>query len=213
MTWQRARTEEQKLARRKSILDATASLLASSPLGSLSFNRIAKQCGLSKSNLYRYFGSREEVLLELLSEDIQRLTEDVHTQIGGMPEDLTAEGLSTVLVELLLAHERLAALLAQLEAVIEPNVERSLLLAFKLSLLDALTQIAADLEAKWPALLPSGAGVEVLQFLVVLLAGLWPQRDRPPALSEVLEHPALAPVRLDFRPTLIRGLSLVIRGL
>ena len=66
-TFQRARSEEQREARRRAILDAAADMLAEMPVAQVSLNELSRRAGLAKSNVLRYFDSREAVLLELLN--------------------------------------------------------------------------------------------------------------------------------------------------
>ena len=64
--FQRARSEEQREARRRAILDAAAAMLTEMPLAQVTLNELSRRAGLAKSNVLRYFESREAVLLELL---------------------------------------------------------------------------------------------------------------------------------------------------
>ena len=66
VTFQRARSEEQRAARRQAILDTAEAMLAEMPVAALSLNELSRRVGLAKSNVLRYFESREAVLLELL---------------------------------------------------------------------------------------------------------------------------------------------------
>src|SRR5690348_1559040 len=66
MTFQRARSDEQREIRRRAILDTAAAMLQQMPVAQLSLNELARRVGLAKSNVLRYFESREAVLLELL---------------------------------------------------------------------------------------------------------------------------------------------------
>src|SRR5712691_6205475 len=64
--FQRARSEEQREVRRRAILDTAAAMLAEMPVAQVSLNELSRRAGLAKSNVLRYFESREAVLLELL---------------------------------------------------------------------------------------------------------------------------------------------------
>src|ERR1700744_6083465 len=65
-TFQRARSAEQREVRRRAILDAAAGMLAEMPVAEVTLNELSRRAGLAKSNVLRYFESREAVLLELL---------------------------------------------------------------------------------------------------------------------------------------------------
>src|SRR5580700_5854158 len=66
VTFQRARSEEQREVRRRAILDAAAAMLTEMPVTEVTLNELSRRAGLAKSNVLRYFESREAVLLELL---------------------------------------------------------------------------------------------------------------------------------------------------
>ena len=63
--FQRARSEEQRAARRQAILRTAAAMLTEMPVAELSLNELSPRVGLAKSNVLRYFETREAVLLEL----------------------------------------------------------------------------------------------------------------------------------------------------
>src|SRR5258707_448038 len=66
-TFQRARSDEQRAERSRAILDTAAAMLAEMPVTEVSLNVLSRRVGLAKSNVLRYFESREAVLLELLN--------------------------------------------------------------------------------------------------------------------------------------------------
>ena len=66
-TFQRARSDEQRALRSQAILDTAAAMLQEMPAADVSLNELSRRVGLAKSNVLRYFDSREAVLLELLA--------------------------------------------------------------------------------------------------------------------------------------------------
>jgi AcrR family transcriptional regulator len=65
VTLQRARSDEQREVRRRAILDAAAAMLDEMRWRRVSLNELSRRVGLAKSNVLRYFESREAVLFEL----------------------------------------------------------------------------------------------------------------------------------------------------
>ncbi len=61
----RARSPEKKKARRQEILDVAHRILTSAGFDQFSMEVLARETGLARASLYRYFSSREEVLLAL----------------------------------------------------------------------------------------------------------------------------------------------------
>jgi AcrR family transcriptional regulator len=71
----RARRPEEKEVRRQQILTAARTLLAERGVSELSLNELARRSRVSKPNVYRYFESREDVLLQLWVDEVRELGE------------------------------------------------------------------------------------------------------------------------------------------
>ena len=69
--FQRARSAEQREVRRRAILDTAAAMLAEMTVAEVTLNELSHRVGLAKSNVLRYFESREAVLLDLLGSEWQ----------------------------------------------------------------------------------------------------------------------------------------------
>jgi TetR/AcrR family transcriptional regulator len=86
-TFQRARKPEEIQARRETLLAAAAELFdAEGPLGA-GLNAIAARAGFTKSNVYRYFESREEVLLSLFLAEMGQLVPAFAAAMAATPGD------------------------------------------------------------------------------------------------------------------------------
>ena len=83
--FQRARSEEQREARRQAILGAAAAMLAEMPVADVTLNELSRRAGLAKSNVLRYFESREAVLLELLDSAWQDWLAQLDKELAGAP--------------------------------------------------------------------------------------------------------------------------------
>src|SRR5690242_14026660 len=83
VTFQRARSAEQREIRRQAILDTAAAMLDEMPVAEVSLNELSRRVGLAKSNVLRYFESREAVLLELLARALR-------TWLAELSDELTA---------------------------------------------------------------------------------------------------------------------------
>src|SRR6185295_16951299 len=62
------------------ILDTAAAMLEEMPVSELSLNELSRRVGLAKSNVLRYFDSREAVLLELLDSQAAVLEHNVSSE-------------------------------------------------------------------------------------------------------------------------------------
>src|SRR6516225_10128140 len=81
--FQRARSEEQRAARRQAILATAAAMLAEMPVAEVTLNELSRRAGLAKSNVLRYFESREAVLLELLDSAWQDWLVQLEAELAG----------------------------------------------------------------------------------------------------------------------------------
>lgn len=68
-------------AKYQSILDSAAALFADVGYPSAKMLDIAKACGASKSMLYHYFPAKDDLLLALLSEHLERLLAEINLAI------------------------------------------------------------------------------------------------------------------------------------
>src|SRR5690242_8672144 len=92
MTYQRARSPEHKEQRREAILAAARELADERPVRDISLGDIARRVQLAKSNLLRYFESREAIFLTLLRREWEAFT----VAASGQPD---AAGLARALAE------------------------------------------------------------------------------------------------------------------
>ena len=65
------------------ILDSAAALFAKVGYPSTKLQDIARDCGATKSMLYHYFPTKDDLLLALLSEHLERLILDIEEAISG----------------------------------------------------------------------------------------------------------------------------------
>ena len=65
------------------ILDSAAALFAKVGYPSAKLQDIARDCGATKSMLYHYFPTKDDLLLALLSEHLERLILDIEQVLGG----------------------------------------------------------------------------------------------------------------------------------
>ncbi|MCY1307670.1 Bacterial regulatory protein, tetR family [compost metagenome] len=70
--------------KKRSILRNAAELFACKGFGSATMIGIAQACGTSKSRLYHYFSSKEEVLFAIAMEHVSAVFEEL-SEIAGLP--------------------------------------------------------------------------------------------------------------------------------
>src|SRR3954470_18006166 len=90
-SFQRARRPEQKEERRVHLLEtAKAALRGGMEVSDLGLNELARQAQMTKSNVYRYFENREDLLLALLEEESELWQCELGKRLAASPH-ATAE--------------------------------------------------------------------------------------------------------------------------
>jgi NAD(P)-dependent dehydrogenase (short-subunit alcohol dehydrogenase family) len=96
----------------------------------VSFALIAKEGGFTRSNLYKYFPSKEEVVLEFLKHDLILWRKHL-VKTCRRRKTRSVETFASVWVEILSKHQRLLDLLSILHSFLEKNVSEQTLVVFK----------------------------------------------------------------------------------
>lgn len=206
MEFQRARSEEQREIRRTAILDTAAAMLREMPVSDLALNELSRRVGLAKSNVLRYFESREAVLLELLDRFfgawLSELEEQLTTGADGREEMTTrAHRLADVLSRSLAEQSVLCDLIAAQGGVLEHNVSTEVVRRHKRSSLARLATMRMLVTRLLPEL---DDGAQRFCFMTLVSAGALSAYVPPPAavLATYADEPELAVVDLDLRATL-----------
>jgi TetR/AcrR family transcriptional regulator len=200
-TWQRARRPEQKQERRDAILRAASELLDAEGLQDTGLNAIARVAGISKPNIYRYFESREAILLQLLLADHEAWVDDLSARFAALPGTLAgapaAKPLARALTESLANRGRFCQLFRDLAAVLEQNVSPETIVDTKSKLHALNLRLAKCLSARVPDLTVEQS-YATLEHLLMAATGIRPYCQPTTAVLEALELPEFAGMRFDF---------------
>jgi AcrR family transcriptional regulator len=216
--FQRARNSEQREARRQAILGAAAAMLAEMPVAQVTLNELSRRAGLAKSNVLRYFESREAVLLELLDSAWQdwlaRLEQDLTAAVGaGTSLAERRDRLAAALAGSLASRPMLCDLISAQAAVLERNVSPQVAAQYKRASIAGITALGRLVSGCVPEL-GEDDGIRLAGATVMMTAALWPHTQPSAAMLAAYEaDPALAAMRLDFAPTLREVLEVMIAGL
>ena len=164
MSYQRARRPEQKEERREAILAAARELAGERAVRDVSLGDIARRVGLAKSNLLRYFESREDIFLTLLLREWREWTAEASEQLG---DDVAATLAST-----LAARGLFCDLLSEQAAVLERNVSADTVRAFRGATIELVHALAAAIAGA--TALTTDDAFELLTATLTMTAGLWP---------------------------------------
>ena len=216
--FQRARSEEQREARRQAILGAAAAMLAEMPVAEVTLNELSRRAGLAKSNVLRYFESREAVLLELLDSAWQDWLAQLDTELAGAvvatdPVASRSDQLAAAVAASLAARPMLCDLISAQAAVLERNVSPQVAAQYKRASIAGTSALGALLLRSVPELGEPDA-FRLAGAAVMTTAALWPHTQPSAAmLAAYAADPALAAMRLDFTATLREVLEVLTAGL
>ena len=217
-SFQRARSEEQREIRRQAILDTAASMLTEMPVADISLNELSRRTGLAKSNVLRYFESREAILLELLDQLGQALYADGAARI---PAGISADAplrtrvtrLASAVAEEFAEREMLCELLSSQASVLERNVSPETIIRYKRSTYRSLEGFSVVLREVVPELDAPKAG-EAARAIVIAVGAYWTHAHPPANLRQVYDaDPALVFLPEQFRAALERVIAVTILGL
>lgn len=209
--FKRARQPQQIEQRRQDILHAAAMLMAKQGFDQVSLNGIARKVGVAKSNVYRYFESKEHIFLQLLKQDWEAWQQHLQGKIDALAGSNDIEALAELLAQSLAEFPRMCELMSVLASVLEQNLSEQALLEFKLESM----QLAVGIVAQIHRVLPTVKQEKLLlltETLIALVAGLWPLGNPSPLVQKVMEHPQLQPFQMEFKTSLQRSLILVLQG-
>ena len=165
--------------RRRAILVAAAELVAEDGIEAVSLSAIARRSRLAKSNLYRYFESREHILLALMLDDWGRWSRRVERGLAALGQTTDIRGGSdAVASEIARAfgeEVRLCALTSMLHPVLMRDLSVVGRVAFERDLADHGKRVSRALRGVLPALSQAERAI-FLRAMIATVAGTWPMR-------------------------------------
>ena len=203
----RARKPEQIEQRRAHLLDTARRLLTSGvALNDLGLNQLARSAGVSKANVYRYFGSREAVFLSLLWDETGRWWRRLAPRLESPNQQTrTLDGLVTVFAESVAREPLLCELTAAVPSVLEANLSEEAIATFKRQMLEFFAE-AADTLARCCPDLPAAGYAQMLYDTTTAVVGLYPSTHPSAAAARAQSAEDLEFFRRDFGSELERFL-------
>lgn len=209
--FQRARQPDQINLRREALLAAAAELFdAEGPRGA-GLNAIAARAGFTKSNVYRYFESREDVLLALFLDEFDRLSDAIEDAISARPVGDTA-AVAEAITTCFLAQPRCCYLMSIFASVLEQNVSEKTIEFVKRHLKARTEGVVAALMNRLPRAKAEDCGWAITMTFA-LVAGMWPGAHPSAAVAAVLAKPEFAHMLLQPERDLKRAIAALLAGI
>ncbi|XVU22939.1 TetR/AcrR family transcriptional regulator [Actinoplanes sp. CA-054009] len=216
VTFQRARTEEQREIRRRAILDVAAAMLDEMPVAAVTLNELSRRVGLAKPNVLRYFESREAVLLEVLDRFLREWLTDLAADLAAgvdetRPMAERATAVADILSRSLSARAVLCDLFGAQGSVLEHNVSVEVVARYKRASLERLTTMSTLLAKSLPEL---GEDAPLFSLQTMVLAGaLSAYSTPPPSLQAAYQaDPTLARFHMNLNDSLKLSLTATLLG-
>ena len=144
MNWERARTDEQKEVRIQEILKTTLHLYRTIELDKITFALIAKENHSARSNIYKYFETKEEIFLEFLSREIASWSSAVCADFtnGKMKEITNSNHFARYWFDKFMGYSDMVEILNLLYTTLEKNVSLDSLRKIKRSMFAVISQLS-----------------------------------------------------------------------
>ena len=133
-------------ARRAAILAVARDMLAEKNVGDISLRELSNRVGLAKSNVLRYFDSREAIFLEVLDEEFAAWLGDIEDRLGrprsrkaGYANEIRV---AMVIADAVCARPLLCELIGSMASVLERNISHEFALDFKARAMERIAALA-----------------------------------------------------------------------
>ncbi len=202
-TFSRARSEEQRALRTAAILETTDAMLREMRVGEITLNELSRRVGLAKSNVLRYFPSREAILLQLLDRETRAWLDDVESSGEGSLADSIAAASA--------ARPVFCDLTANSAGVLERNVSGEVAADYKRASLASSDRLArlAGFDG-----LESQGGLIFVGAVMLAIGGTWASSQPTDGMrAAYAAHPEFRPFRVDFETAVRELVATTLAGL
>lgn len=212
---QRARTAEEKGARRAQVIAAARGLFRRRGFHEISVADVARAARVAKGTVFLYFESKEELFFALACDELARWLDDMDELFRGLAASRPrpdAEAVFAALGAVLRRHSLSRRLIAILHSVLEHNVRYAEVLRFKRMMGARLPATGALIEQVLPFLEP-GQGAKLLLWMYALVIGFAHLAEPPASVERVYrEDRDLRWMQLDFGTAYFEALGAIIDG-
>ena len=164
-------------ARRTAIMAVARDMLAEKNVGDISLRELSHRVGLAKSNVLRYFDSREAIFLEVLDEEFAAWLGDIEDRLGRprtrKPGYANEIRVARVIADSVVARPLLCELLGSMASVLERNISHEFARDFKARAMQRIAALA-QLVGRHVPWLPPEFTAFFAEGALTLTAGAYP---------------------------------------
>ncbi|MEL7654388.1 MAG: TetR family transcriptional regulator [Bacillota bacterium] len=172
MTFKRARSDQHVQERLNEIISAASAIYDSVGYEGLSFSEISKLTRFTRPTIYKYFKTKEEILLKILLTDMESWVSSLMNSFQ-LNKIYSVDEIASIWANVITKNDRILNLYAILFTLIEKNVSLESLVEFKKGMLSLQIPVTELLKQ----LFPKADNQDISDFIINQLAlaqGLYP---------------------------------------
>ena len=198
--------------RRRTILDTACAMLRERAVADISLRELSDRVGLAKSNVLRYFDSREAIFLEVLDQQWGAWLDEVEQELVAVDGVGEVEAVAGVVARSLLGRPLLCELFSGMAGVLERNIPVESARVFKRRAHAHTGRLAGLVRVRVPVL-DEAAARHFAGAVLVMTAGLWPHAKPTEAVAQAVRELGGPPAEELVREGLTEGLVNQLVGL
>lgn len=211
MGWKRARSPEKIEERRNSIIKAAEKLFSKNNYEDISLNTIADKAGLAKSNVYRYFTTREEIFLTIYMSLLRPWSDDLLEFYHSLPASETPEKFAEGFLNVTLKHEGVLSLSLVLYVSLEKNSSANQLREFKRLSMEICLRHYEELKRIYPKMSLDDV-ILLLKLILSSMASFWGSAQPNKALKKILQEKEFQSFATNFSDDMKKAIRVYLRG-
>lgn len=182
-------------------------MLRETSVGEITLNELSRRVGLAKSNVLRYFPSREAILLQLLDRETRAWLDDVERDLASGAGTSLAGAIAAAAA----ARPVFCDLTASAASVLERNVSGDVAADYKRASLASSDRLArlAGFDG-----LDSQGGLIFVGAVMLAIGGIWASSQPTEGMrAAYAAHPEFRPFRIDFEAAVRELVATTLAGL
>ena len=196
-------------------MSVARTMLTEKSVADISLRELSDRVGLAKSNVLRYFDSRETIFLEVLDEECRAWLDDVGSRLGKprarRAHYATEIRVARTIADSLVERRLFCELLASMAGVLERNISANFAHDFKARAM-ANTQALAELVARQLPWLPAEFTEFFAEGALTLTAGMYPFSVPTEPVRAAMDEMGYPDPRQRFADGLRAGLATWLIG-
>jgi len=207
MEFKRARTNAQIEERRREIIIACAELFDDGGVDGVHFKAIGEKTSFARSTIYKYYSTKEEILLDLLLIDVMNWIYDVR-EFTDKYEVLTKEEFCHEFTNSYVENDRLLRLMSILYSILEKNCSLEKLTEFKKNLMGFSAPIYESVQKFFP----NSSDENIMTFISTTssyVLGLYPSTHISGKQKKAIEQSGYVYEDTNFQETCYKGFLII----